>query len=100
MEWSAGGCSATVTGVLCCAVSHRAVLFRATVLERSGWHILKPCSLLCGLLCSIMMAAGIRRQRLSARDWGIKALLDEFSAACAQVRAWMWRAARTKAWRG
>lgn len=35
--------------------------------------------------CSIMMAAGIRRQRLSARDWAIKALLDEFSAACAQV---------------
>jgi hypothetical protein len=33
-----------------------------------------------------MMAAGIRRQRLSARDWGIKALLDEFAAACAQVR--------------
>lgn len=36
--------------------------------------------------CSIMLAAGIRRQRLSARDGGIKALLDEFSAACLQAR--------------
>jgi len=44
------------------------------------------------LMCrSIMMAAGIRRQRLSARDWGIKALLDEFSAACAQVRTQLQR---------
>ncbi|PRW60315.1 Negative elongation factor D [Chlorella sorokiniana] len=39
-----------------------------------------------GSMLRIMMAAGIRRQRLSARDWGIKALLDEFSAACAQVQ--------------
>ena len=37
------------------------------------------------------MAAGIRRQRLSTRDWAIKALLDEFAAACAQARG---RAAR------
>jgi negative elongation factor C/D len=33
-----------------------------------------------------MMAAGIRRQRLSARDWGLKALLDEFAAAAAAVQ--------------
>lgn len=32
------------------------------------------------------MAAGIRRQRLSARDWGLKALLDEFAAAAAAVQ--------------
>lgn len=36
--------------------------------------------------CRIMMSAGIRRQRLSTRDWAVKALLDEFAAACAQVR--------------
>lgn len=35
------------------------------------------------------MSAGIRRQRLSTRDWAIKALLDEFSAACAQVNTWL-----------
>ncbi|KAL4427705.1 hypothetical protein ABPG75_001794 [Micractinium tetrahymenae] len=39
-----------------------------------------------GSMLRIMMSAGIRRQRLSTRDWAIKALLDEFSAACAQVQ--------------
>lgn len=31
------------------------------------------------------MSAGIRRHRLTSRDWAVKALLDEFAAACAQV---------------
>ncbi|EFN60006.1 hypothetical protein CHLNCDRAFT_133173 [Chlorella variabilis] len=44
-----------------------------------------------GSMLRLMMAAGIRRQRLSTRDWAIKALLDEFAAACAQARG---RAAR------
>jgi hypothetical protein len=37
--------------------------------------------------CRLMMASGIRRQRLSSREAAIKALLDEFAAACAQARS-------------
>lgn len=33
-----------------------------------------------------MMSAGIRRGRLTSRDWAVKALLDEFAAACSQVQ--------------
>ena len=56
-----------------------------------------PCVAFLGasLTHRLMMASGIRRQRLSSREAAIKALLDEFAAACAQVRRrrrrWLWR---------
>ncbi|GAB4822406.1 hypothetical protein N2152v2_009452 [Parachlorella kessleri] len=37
-----------------------------------------------GAMLRIMMSAGIRRQRMTSRDWAVKALLDEFAAACTQ----------------
>ena len=32
------------------------------------------------------MAGGVRRARLGARDWGLRALLKEFGGACAAVQ--------------
>lgn len=38
-----------------------------------------------GSMLRVMMSAGIKRQRLTSRDWAVKALLDEFSTACTEV---------------
>lgn len=48
-------------------------------------NLLSSLSLLPGGMVRLMVAGGVRRARLGARDHGLRALLKEFSSACAAV---------------
>eukprot|EP00887_Chlorella_sp_A99_P003095 scaffold9.g3095.t1 len=70
--WAAGGADPSLL---------RHLAFR--ILERAA----PPYSAeFAGSMVRLMVAGGVRRARLGARDWGLRALLREFGAACAAVQ--------------